>query len=147
MRHLLDVNVIVGVLRTDSDLHAVTREWFLSTAGSTDVVLALPETLAAAVRVLTNDRVWKQTPTVAEAMTAVQELVDGAAIDVIGSSPAAWAQFTSTVMGFDASHRDVPDALLVAQAIAIDAELVTCDRRLATYPGVTVRVLPITLAV
>lgn len=141
MRHLLDVNVIVGVLRTDSDLHTVTREWFLSTAGSTDVVLALPETLAAAVRVITNDRVWKQTPTVTEATVFVQALVEGAAIDVIGSSPEAWAQFQSTVTAFDARHRDVPDALLVAQAIAIDAELVTCDKRLATYPGVTVRVL------
>ncbi len=141
MRRLLDVNVIVGVLRTDSDLHSVTRGWFLSTAGSADVVLALPETLAAAVRVMTNDRVWKQTPTVAEATTAVQELVEGAAIDVIGSSPAAWAQFRSTVTGFQTRHRDVPDALLVAQAIAIDAELVTCDKRLASYPGVEVRVL------
>lgn len=141
MRHLLDVNVIVGVLRTDSTLHAVTREWFLSTAGSTDVILALPETLTAAVRVMTNDRVWQQTPSVAEATTAVQELVEGAAIDVIGSSPAAWSQFQSTVTKLQMRHRDVPDALLVAQAIAIDAELVTCDRRLATYPGVTVRVL------
>ena len=141
MRHLLDVNVIVGVLRADSDLHTVTREWFLSTTGSTDVVLALPETLAAAVRIMTNARVWQQTPTVVEATTVVQELVEGAAIDVIGSSPAAWAQFISTVTAFDARHRDVPDALLVAQAIAIGAELVTCDRRLATYPGVQVRVL------
>lgn len=142
MRYLLDVNVIVGVLRTDSDLHSVTREWFLSTAGSTDVILALPETLVFAVRVMTNGRIWEQTPSVAEATQIVHELIEGAAIDVIGSSPAAWAQFHSTVQSFSARHRDVPDALLIAQAIAIDAELVTCDRRLAAmYPGVKVRAL------
>jgi predicted nucleic acid-binding protein len=110
VRHLLDVNVIVGVLRADSPLHAHARAWLHGTTGA---VLALPETLAAAVRVLTNDRIWAQVPTVDEATVASGQL----------------------------THRDVPDALLAAQARAMDAELVTFDRGFRDYPGLRVQIL------
>lgn len=138
MRHLLDVNVIVGVLRADSELHAAARAWFLST---TAAVVAMPETLAAAVRVLTNDRIWAQVPTVAEATVAVNDLVDGAQISIVGSSAGAWPAFTAFVASGQVLHRDVPDALLAAQARAMDAELVTFDRGFRDYPGLRVQIL------
>ena len=138
MRHLLDVNVIVGVLRADSELHAAARAWLHGTTGA---VLALPETLAAAVRVLTNDRIWAQVPTVDEATVAVNDLVDGAQISITGSSPGAWPAFTAFVASGQLTHRDVPDALLAAQARAIDAELVTFDRGFRDYLGLRVQIL------
>ena len=138
MRHLLDVNVIVGVLRADSELHASARAWLLDTTGS---VVALPETLAAAVRVLTNDRIWAQVPTVDEATASVSDLVDGAQISITGSSPGAWPAFTAFVASGQLTHRDVPDALLAAQARSMDAELVTFDRGFRDYPGLRVQIL------
>ena len=138
MRHLLDVNVIVGVLRADSELHAPARVWFLGATGS---VVALPETLAAAVRVLTNDRVWAEVPTVDEATVAVNDLVDGAQISIVGSSPGAWPAFTAFVASGHIRHRDVPDAFLAAQARAMDAELVTFDRGFRDFPGLRVQIL------
>ncbi len=138
MRHLLDVNVIVGVLRADSELHAPARAWFL---GSTGSVAAMPETLAAAVRVLTNARIWDQVPTVDEATVAVNDLVDGAQIAVIGSSASAWPAFSAFVASGQLTHRDVPDAFLAAQARAMDAELVTFDRGFRDYPGLRVQIL------
>jgi toxin-antitoxin system PIN domain toxin len=138
VRHLLDVNVIVGVLRADSELHAAARAWLLGTTGA---VVALPETLAAAVRVLTNDRIWAQVPTVDEATVAVNDLVDGAQISITGSSPGAWSAFTAFVASGQLTHRDVPDALLAAQARAMDAELVTFDRGFRDYPGLRVQIL------
>jgi len=138
VRHLLDVNVIVGVLRADSELHAAARAWLLGTTGS---VVALPETLAAAVRVLTNDRIWAQVPTVDEATVAVNDLVDGAQISITGSSPGAWSAFTAFVASGQLTHRDVPDALLAAQARSMDAELVTFDRGFRDYPGLRVQIL------
>ena len=138
MRHLLDVNVIVGVLRADSPLHAAARAWFLST---TDAVVAIPETLAAAVRVLTNERIWTQVPTVDEATVAVNDLVDGAQISIAGSSAGAWPAFTAFVALGQMRHRDVPGAILAAQARAMDAELVTFDRGFRDYPGLRVHIL------
>ena len=138
MRHLLDVNVIVGVLRADAPLHAPARAWL---HGATGAVLALPEALAAAVRVLANDRIWAQVPTVDEATVAVNDLVDGARISIAGSSPGAWPAFTAFVSSGQPSHRDVPDALLAAQARAMDAELVTFDRGFRNYPGLRVQIL------
>ena len=138
MRHLLDVNVIVGVLRSDSELHATARAWFLS---STSSVAALPETLAAAVRVLTNDRIWAQVPTVDEATVAVNDLVDGAQVSIVGSSASAWSAFSAFVASGRIRHRDVPDAILAAQARAMDAELVTFDRGFRDYPGLRVHIL------
>jgi hypothetical protein len=138
VRHLLDVNVIVGVLRADSPLHAHARAWLHGTTGA---VLALPETLAAAVRVLTNDRIWAQVPTVDEATVAVNDLVDGAQISITGSSPGAWSAFTAFVASGQLTHRDVPDALLAAQARSMDAELVTFDRGFRDYPGLRVQIL------
>ncbi|MBU6313184.1 MAG: PIN domain-containing protein [Actinomycetales bacterium] len=138
MRHLLDVNVIVGVLRADSELHAAARAWLRGTTGA---VVALPETLAAAVRVLTNDRIWAQVPTVDEATASVSDLVDGAQISITGSSPGAWPAFTAFVASGQLTHRDVPDALLAAQARSMDAELVTFDRGFRDYPGLRVQIL------
>jgi len=37
--------------------------------------------------------------------------------------------------------RDVPDALLAAQARAMDAELITFDRGFRDYPGLRVQIL------
>lgn len=138
MRHLLDVNVIVGVLRADSELHAAARAWLRGTTGA---VVALPETLAAAVRVLTNDRIWAQVPTVDEATASVSDLVDGAQISISGSCPGAWPAFTAFVASGQLTHRDVPDALLAAQARSMDAELVTFDRGFRDYPGLRVQIL------
>ena len=138
MRQLLDVNVIVGVLRADSELHAAARAWLRGTTGA---VVALPETLAAAVRVLTNDRIWAQVPTVDEATASVSDLVDGAQISITGSSPGAWPAFTAFVASGQLTHRDVPDALLAAQARSMDAELVTFDRGFRDYPGLRVQIL------
>ena len=138
MRQLLDVNVIVGVLRADSELHAAARAWLRGTTGA---VVALPETLGAAVRVLTNDRIWAQVPTVDEATASVSDLVDGAQISVTGSSPGAWPAFTAFVASGQLTHRDVPDALLAAQARSMDAELVTFDRGFRDYPGLRVQIL------
>lgn len=141
MRRLLDVNVIVGVLRADSDLHEVARTWFMSTAGSTAPILVLPETLAAAVRILTNDRIWTQTSTTREATLAVDDLIEGARLQVVGSSPSAWSQFQALVTSLSLRHRDVPDALLAAQARALGAQLVTFDRGFQAYPDLDVQVL------
>lgn len=138
MRHLLDVNVIVGVLRADSELHPTARAWFLGATGS---VAALPETLAAAVRVMTHDRIWAQVPTVDEATVAVNDLVDGAQISIVGSSARAWPTFSAFVASGQLTHRDVSDALLAAQARAMDAELVTFDRGFRDYPGLRVQIL------
>lgn len=138
MRQLLDVNIIVAVLRADSELHSKARTWFLGATGS---IVALPETLAAAVRVLTNDRIWAQVPTVGEATAAVNDLVAGAQISIAGSSPGAWSTFTEFVSSRKVSHRDVPDALLAAQAVAVGAELITFDRGFRDYPGLKAQVL------
>ncbi|MEY3734887.1 MAG: hypothetical protein RL347_2246 [Actinomycetota bacterium] len=141
MKYLVDVNVVVAVLRSDSDLHAAARAWFLGTAGRAVTIAALPETLAAAVRILTNTRIWSQTPTVVEATESVAALVDGAQMTVVGSSPGAWMQFQAIVVSREVAHRDVPDVLLAAQARAMDAQLVTFDRAFGDYPGLDVEVL------
>jgi predicted nucleic acid-binding protein len=80
-------------------------------------------------------------PTVDEAAVAVNDLVDGAQISITGSSPGAWSAFAAFVASGQLTHRDVPDALLVAQARAMDAELVTFDRSFRDYPGLRVQIL------
>jgi len=138
VRHLLDVNVVVGVLRSDSDLHAQAHDWLHQATGA---IVALPETLAAAVRVLTSDRIWAKVPTVDEATAAVNDLVDAARMSIAGSHSGAWPEFTALAATGQLSHRDVPDALLAAHARSMDAELVTFDRGFRDYPGLRVRFL------
>lgn len=141
MKHLLDVNVIVGVLRADSQLHSTARAWFMGNAGRAREVMALPETLVGVVRVLTNERIWAQTPTPAEATAAVTELVQGAHVHVVGSSAGSWSQFQALVETMDVHHRGISDALLAAQARAMEARLVTFDKGFRRYPGLHVEVL------
>ena len=123
MKHLMDVNVTVGVLRADSQLHSTARAWSMGNAGRASDVMALPQTLVGAVRVLTNERIWAQTPTPAEATAAVTELVQGAHVQVVGSSAGSWSQFQALVEAVEMHYRGVSDALRVAQARAMEARL------------------------
>ena len=88
MAQLIDVNVLVSALRTDSPNHLAARDWLASGESSPRIVI--PETLAATVRILTNDRIWLNVPSTEEAAEAVDQLVQRGFIEVVGSSMTAW---------------------------------------------------------
>lgn len=136
MAQLIDVNVLVSALRTDSPNHLAAREWLASSESSPRIVI--PETLAATVRILTNNRIWLNVPSTEEAAEAVDQLVQRGFIEVIGSSMTAWRTLVDWTAALPISHREVPDAMLAAQAQSLSASLVTFDRGFNKYPELQV---------
>lgn len=137
MAYLVDVNVLVAVLRADSPHHAPAQAWLYEARRSASAVVALTETLVATVRILTNSRIWHQPSSIEEATNAVDQLVSLNAVSVVSTSPRTWQAFTEFVDRVSLTHRDVPDCLLAAQAVALPATLITFDRGFKRFPHLT----------
>ena len=141
MSQLLDVNVIVNALRSDSSHHVQAREWLINSSQSAEILLTTTETLVAVVRILTNNRIWNLTLSIHDTTVVLDEFVNTAGIEVIGANRDAWISFVTLSQTLSLTHKDVPDALLASQAIMLEATLVTFDRGLMKYPGLSVVLL------
>jgi toxin-antitoxin system PIN domain toxin len=135
-RFLLDVNVPIAVLRKDSPHHDAAVSWLRDAVARGAEVTVLAESLAAAVRLLSNARAWQHPTPPAEAVTAVDSLVEATKARVVGAGWEAWQEFIRLTSAMTLTTRMVPDALIASAALALGATIVTFDRGLNSYPGV-----------
>lgn len=135
-RYLLDVNVPIAVLRTDSPHHDSASSWIRDVVERGAEIVVLAETLAAAVRLLSNARAWQQPTPPADAVVGLNALVEVTQARVIGAGREAWHEFIRLTSAVSLTTRMVPDALIAAAASAQGATIVTYDRGIGDYPGV-----------
>lgn len=138
---LLDVNVLVALLRRDSPHHESASRWARDNSGRRGEVVVLAETLSSVVRLLSNDRIWREPTSPDRAVSGMGALIEALGARVIGADIRCWREFAALAGEMRLSTRTVPDAFLVAVARTLGARLVTFDRGLARYPGVEVEVL------
>ena len=140
-RYLLDVNVPIALLRRDSPHHEVATTWLSDALERGGEFIILAETLAAAVRLLSNSRAWKNPTPPSRAVTALDHLVSATDARIVGAGLEAWREFTRMADTIALTTRMVPDALIASASITQGATIVTFDRGLADYPGVRAAVL------
>jgi uncharacterized protein len=132
---LPDVNVLVYAARNDVPEGARYREWLeRELAGPEPVALVTP-VLAGFLRVVTNPRIFTRPSSLDDALRFVAAVRCAPA----AVSPALSERLADLLVGVcrraSATADHVPDALLAAVALDLDAELVTADRGFARFAG------------
>lgn len=133
---LVDVNVLVGAMRTDSPRHGVMRAVLESLRASPEPFALCDPVLSGALRVLTHPRVFvPPTPTV-DAVRFVQAVRSSPNAIVLAPGPRHWRLFVDLVAEAPASGNLVSDAWIAALAIEHGCEVLSDDADFARLPGV-----------
>lgn len=138
---LLDVNVLVYAARREFDQHETARAWLATSLGGAESVAVSDEVSAAAVRILTNHRVLSQPSTSQQAMDFVTTVRTAPSAVQPLPSVNRWRHFDRLVREQDLRANAIPDALLAATALDLNADLATFDRSFTRFPGLRVLVL------
>jgi toxin-antitoxin system PIN domain toxin len=131
---LLDVNVLVYACRKDASRHAEFRRWLLTVLGGTEPVGIASETLAAVVRIVTSDRIWKEPLRTADALAFCDAVRAAPATMLIEAGEGHWELFRAMCRDGDARGNLVADARLAALALEQGSVLMTTDRDFARFP-------------
>lgn len=131
---LLDVNVLVYAARREFSDHGVARAWLTTALSGTEPVAVTDEVLAATVRLLTNHRVLAD-PLDGESALEFCRLVREAPATVLAVPESTrWSHFARLVTELGLRANDIPDALLAATALQLNATLATFDRGFRRFP-------------
>lgn len=129
-----EVNVLVYVMREESDRHVEYRRW-LDDHLDGDTPLAVSElVLSGVLRVLTHPGIHRP-PTPPDLASAfVNRLREDAAL-ALRPGPRHWGLFNELCIATGAQGNFVPAAYHAALAIEHNCEWATTDRKFARFPG------------
>jgi toxin-antitoxin system PIN domain toxin len=132
---LVDVNVLVGAMRTDSPRHAVMRAVIhLLRTGPEPFALCEP-VYAGALRILTHPRVYLPPTPVADALRFVQALRDTPTAVTLAPGARHWSIFTDLVAQSNATGNLISDAWLAALALEHGCTMLSDDADFARFRG------------
>ena len=130
---LVDVNVLVNVINSDSPHHPRLLEWWnKALASSTPIGLTWP-VLIGLVRITTKANILPQPLTPAEALTQTEEWVRHPNVNMLSESEQHWPLFADLVREAGRGGDIVHDAHLAAIAIGNGAVLASCDTDFARF--------------
>lgn len=131
---LCDVNVLLGALIERTPHHAICRNE-LERLRTHPQDMALSELiLAAVVRIGTNPRVFRPTPTPDEVFRFVEALTSQANVRLIEPGPRHWTIFRDLVLETGIRGSDTTDAYLAALAMEHGCEWWTTDGGFSRFP-------------
>lgn len=138
---IADVNVYVYAARREHGHHELARSWLTATLNGSEPLGVLDETLAATVRLMTHHRILETPSTNLEALAFCTAVRSGRSAVTPALSDRRWRHFERLTSELGLRGSDIPDALLAATALTLDATVATFDRGFRRYPGLRVRIL------
>jgi len=132
---LLDVNVCVYAIRSDSANHSAHRAWLEDRLVGDEPVGISELVLSGVIRLITNHRVFQRPSSTVQALEACRALRTAPAAVALRPGPRHWEIFDSLCTGVGAKGNAVADAYHAALAIENGATWVTTDRGFARFPG------------
>jgi toxin-antitoxin system PIN domain toxin len=130
-----DINVMVYAHRDESPNHAACLRWLEELTNGTEA-FGLPEpTQMGFLRIVTDRRIYDPPTSMREALRFLDEVKSSRSHQSVVPGPRHWQILSELCLTSDARGNLVPDAYLAALAIEADAELVSCDRDFARFPG------------
>lgn len=133
-----DVNVLVFAHRRDSPDHEQYKAWLSGlVAGDDELGLANP-VLIGFVRIVTNQRIFRDPTPIASALHFVSALRRGTRARPLPASDPVWRAF-GALTGADRRVRGnlVPDAWIAAHALAHGGRVATNDHGFARFDGLS----------
>lgn len=132
---LIDVNVLVGAMRTDAPRHQVMR-------ATIDALMAAPEpfglcdvVLTGTLRVLSHPRIFTPPTPLPIAQDFVRVLRASPNAVLVAPGPRHWELFATLVRDVNATGNLISDAYLAALAIEHGCEVLSDDADFARFPG------------
>ncbi len=133
---LVDVNVLVGAMRSDAPRHAVMRSALEALRESPEPFALCDPVLSGALRILTHPRVFRPPTPTAAAIRFLQVLRDSPNALVLAPGPRHWGLFLDLVAHAPSAGNLVSDAWIGALAIEHGCEVLSDDADFARLPGV-----------
>ncbi len=133
--YLLDVNVLVGAMRTDAPRHAVMRRVLEALRAGPEPFALCDPVYAGALRVLTHPKVFAPPTPHGDALRFVQALRDSPTAVTLAPGARHWALFTDLVQHTPATGNLVSDAWLAALALEHGCTMLSDDADFARFRG------------
>jgi toxin-antitoxin system PIN domain toxin len=132
---VLDANLLLYAYDPGSPMHKKARVW-VEAAFSGNELVGLPwQTVAAFVRIVTNQRLPGVRYTAEEAVAVVDEWLGQPNVRAIGPGERHWTSFRQMLIEGQARGPLTTDAELAALAVEHGGVLHTTDRDFARFPG------------
>lgn len=135
---LPDVNVFVYAFRADVPHHIEYRTFLQDRLAGDEPVGVSEAVLSSVVRITTNHRIFVEPSSLRRALDFCDAVLAAPAAIPVRAGSRHWALFTGLCVDGGASGNLVPDAYLAALSLEQGATLVTSDRGLHRWPGVTI---------
>jgi toxin-antitoxin system PIN domain toxin len=138
---LLDVNVLVNALRTESDRHQAARDLVAQAREGHEPVVVLPEVASGFLRIATSPRIFAEPEDAASALGALRAWCSGPGLRIREAGSGRWPICARLIEEHGLVGGDVHDALLAAACLEFGATLVTSDSGFARFASLRVQML------
>jgi uncharacterized protein len=133
---ILDVNLLLYALDETSPDHAAARPWLEETLSGSETVGLSWQVLIAFVRLSTRAAIFAHPLSASEALDVVDGWLAQPAVTVVHPGRRHAAVLRELIAAVGTAGNLVTDAHLAALAVEHGAELCSCDRDFARFPGV-----------
>jgi toxin-antitoxin system PIN domain toxin len=132
---LLDVNVLINAHRREAERHKDYRVYVESLVNGDENYAVSDFVLNGFVRVVTNQRVWRPSTPLDDALRFGEFIRNQPHAVVISPGERFWGIFTRISRHAGATGKLVPDAFLAALAMEHGCDFITADRDFGRFPG------------
>jgi uncharacterized protein len=138
---LVDANVLLHAVNTDSDQHGSASDWLDSALNDSDTLGFCWVALLAFIRIATRPGIFPRPLSSAAALSIVGLWLDASPAQVIHPGPRHLEILSRLVTAAGTGGNLTTDAHLAAVAIEQSAELWSFDRDFDRFPGLAFRLL------
>ncbi|MCW8139153.1 MAG: type II toxin-antitoxin system VapC family toxin [Planctomycetota bacterium] len=132
---LVDANLLLYAINSDSPLHRPAREWLERTLSGTETVGFTWTVLLAVLRLSTRSVVFPSPLTLEQAFELVDSWLAQPCATILEPTDAHARVLRDLLLPVGAGGNLTSDAHLAAVAIEHGAELCSCDTDFARFPG------------
>ncbi len=132
---LLDVNVLINAVNTDSPLHVTAKRWMEAKLHAGEKIAIPWAVLKGFVRITTNARIIPKPLTLDEALQTIEGWVSLSNVSILHPTDRHMEVFTSLCRASNATGNLITDAHLAALAVEHGIQLASSDADFARFPG------------
>src|ERR1700744_249762 len=132
---LVDANLLIYVLDSDSPHHAAATKWWNQQLSQTEPVCLAWVVILSVIRITTNSRIFKRPLSAEQAVRVIESWLAQPCVRIVQPSESHWTFIQSLLRAVPFHYNLVNDAHLAALAIENNAELCSSDRDFEKSPG------------
>ena len=136
---LIDANLLIYAIDTDSPQHAAARSWFEKTLSGTDAVGLSWSVILAFLRIVTHPAVMRRPLSPDAALDYVDSWLRQPFVQLIVPGEKHWLILRELLRSSGTAGNLTSDAHLAALALERDCEIYSADHDFVRFPGVVLR--------